>query len=251
MKKNQSKEHSQATDFELDEKSNLLSLHEHLVATSGPNWDTHELATLSRQALSRILYWDNLYRKILDKSGIIIECGVQYGASLGILTNLRGIYEPYNSSRKIIGFDTFEGFVGVDEEKDTSMSQEGDYATTENWDINLKKILDYHKHNAPLGHVQKSFLIKGDAADTVPHFLKQHPHQIIAMAIFDMDIYKPTKAVLEAIKPRLMKGSILVFDEFNCDSFPGETEAVMEVFDIKTLTFERHPHQPHCAFVEL
>lgn len=80
MKKNESKEHSQATKFELDEKSNLLSLHEHLVATSGPNWDIHQLATLSRQALSRILYWDNLYRKILDKSGIIIECGVQYGA---------------------------------------------------------------------------------------------------------------------------------------------------------------------------
>lgn len=245
------REHSLATSFELDEKSNLLQLHEELVSTSGPNWDIHQLATLSRQALSRILYWDHLYQKIINKAGIIIECGVQYGSSLGILANLRGIYEPYNFSRKIIGFDTFEGFVGVDKVKDPTSNKDGDYATTANWETRLQKILDFHRKNAPLDHVQESFLIKGDATKTVPRFLEQHPHQIIAMAIFDMDIFQPTKLVLEAIKPRLMKGSLLVFDEFNCDKFPGETEAVMEVLNIKTLTFERHPHQPYCAFVEL
>ncbi len=251
MRSFDAREHSLATKLELDAKSELLQLHEQLVATSGPNWDIHQLATLSRQSLSRILYWDNLYRKIIDKAGIIIECGVQFGSSIGVLTNLRGIYEPYNFSRKIIGFDTFEGFIGVDKSKDPASNNEGDYATTANWETNLQKILDFHRQNSPLDHVQESFLIKGDAIETVPRFLEQNPHQIIAMAIFDMDIFKPTKMVLEAIKPRLMKGSILVFDEFNCDKFPGETQAVMEVLDLKALTFERHPHQPYCAFVEL
>ena len=39
-----------------------------------------------------------------------MEFGVRWGQNLITLNNLRGIYEPFNHSRKIIGFDTFEGF---------------------------------------------------------------------------------------------------------------------------------------------
>ena len=53
----------------------------------------------------------------------------------------------------------------------------------------------------------------------------------MSLAIFDFDIYKPTKAALEAIKPHLFKGSVLVFDELADDIFPGETVALREVFD--------------------
>ena len=37
-----------------------------------------------------------------------------------------------------------------------------------------------------------------------------------------MDIYKPTKNCLKAIKPHLTKGSILAFDEPNCKDFLGK-----------------------------
>jgi hypothetical protein len=249
MKKNSSLEHSSATDKEIISKEKLLHLHEKIVKNSGPNWDSHILSTLTRQSLSRILYWDFLYQKIVDKAGIIIECGVHYGASLAILSNLRGIYEPYNFSRKIIGFDTFEGFKGADQAKDGTLSKDGDYSVVQGWENDLSQILDFHVDNSPLPHVQKSVIIKGDASIEVPRFLDDNPHQIISLMIFDMDIYKPTKDVLKSIIPRLMKGSIMVFDEFNCDAFPGETEAVLDVLKIKELTFKRHPHQPHCAYV--
>jgi len=250
MRKNSAHEHSSATSSEIERKETLHNLHQKVARDSGPNWDTHVLSTLTRQGLSRILYWDYLYQKIIDKAGIIIECGVHYGASLSILSNLRGIYEPYNFSRKIIGFDTFEGFVGSNKLKDGDLAAEGDYSVVQGWQDDLAKILDFHVGNSPLSHVQKSMLIKGDASIEVPKFLQENPHQVLSMVIFDMDIYQPTKEVLNAVLPRLMKGSILVFDEFNCDAFPGETEAVMEVLDLSKLTFKRHPHQPHCSFVE-
>lgn len=250
MKKNSALEHSSATSGEVDRKEVLHNLHQKVVRDSGPNWDTHVLSTLTRQGLSRILYWDYLYQKIIDKAGIIIECGVQYGASLSILSNLRGIYEPYNFPRKIVGFDTFEGFVGSNSFKDGSLAADGDYSVVEGWHDDLTRILDFHVSNSPLSHVQKTILIKGDASVEVPKFLSDNPHQVLSMVIFDMDIYKPTKDVLKAVIPRLMKGSILVFDEFNCDAFPDETEAVMEVLELNKLTFRRHPHQPHCSFAE-
>ncbi len=70
------------------------------------------------------------------------------------------------------------------------------------------------------------------------------------MAIFDMDIYKPTRDALNMIQPRLTKGSMLVFDELNCPFFPGETQAVSEVLGLNNLRLQRFPNQPYCAFAE-
>ena len=66
----------------------------------------------------------------------------------------------------------------------------------------------------------------------MPTFLERNPHIIVSMAIFDMDIYAPTKRALELVMPRLTKGSLLVFDELNCRHFPGETQALHEVVPV-------------------
>ena len=71
--------------------------------------------------------------------------------------------------------------------------------------------------------------MKGDAVHTVPAWFDAHPEALVSLAIFDFDIYAPTKAALLAVKPRLFKGSVLVFDELSDDVFPGETVAVQEV----------------------
>ena len=74
---------------------------------------------------------------------------------------------------------------------------------------------------------------------------------LLTLAIFDMDIYKPTKDGLGLLKLRLHKGSVLVFDEFNCQPFPGETAAVMEELDLKCFEFIQSPYLPYnsvCKF---
>jgi hypothetical protein len=86
---------------------------------------------------------------------------------------------------------------------------------------------------------------------TSKKWLEENPHSLISMAIFDMDVYKPTKDVLEAIKPRLSKGSILVFDELNCPHFPGETQALLEVFDMNNIQVMRSPFLPYTSYFRL
>ena len=90
--------------------------------------------------------------------------------------------------------------------------------------------------------------MKGDASLTINEWIQKNPHTIISMAIFDMDVYQPTKDVLEKIIPRLTKGSVLVFDELNCPKFPGETLALMEVLGVNNLKLRRDPNQPYCAW---
>jgi hypothetical protein len=117
-----------------------------------------------------------------------------------------------------------------------------------NYEVTLDEILSIHEMFCPISHIKKYELIKGDASQTFVTWLENNPHAIVSMAIFDMDVYKPTKDVLQKIIPRLTKGSLLVFDELNCQHFPGETTAVQEVLGLNNLKLHRHPHQSYCAW---
>jgi len=175
----------------------------------------------------------------------VIEFGVQWGATLNILLHLRGIYEPYNYSRKIVGFDTFEGFVEVAPE-DGQSSNIGDYRTMPNYEDTLSEILLLQESQSPINHIKKHELIKGDVCCTLEAWKEANPALIVSLVFFDMDLYKPTKFALEAIIDRCVVGSILVFDEFNCEKFPGETKAVLEVLGNQKM--KRVPNMPYCAY---
>ena len=228
-------------------QESLLEMTKALLPLYGPNWHRHGLVTQKVEALARLIYYNNLYQKIVDVPGVICEFGVQWGATMTELINLRSIYEPFNASRVIYGFDTFEGFASVDA-KDGGYSDPGDYATQADYDQTLEQILALHESFAPMPHVRKFSLIKGDASVTMDAWLEQNPHAIISMAIFDMDLYEPTRNVLKKILPRLTKGSLLVFDELSCVHFPGETSALDEVIGLNNLALRRTPLQPYCAW---
>lgn len=207
---------------------------------------------LSSKSLSRILFFYELYKKVVPLHGVVIECGVRWGQTLSLLSALRGIFEPFNRHRKIIGFDTFTGFKGIDpRDGDRHRCTEGSFGVTESYENHLAEILHLQEQLNPIGHLKKYELVKGDASETIPAYLARHPETVVAMAIFDFDIYQPTKAALLALKPYLMKGSILVFDELCDDIFPGETVALREVFDMQQLQVQRMPMTARISYVEL
>lgn len=241
------REWTQSSSAEQDSNKRLLEITQQLLPSYGNNWNAYSALTMRRQSISRILYYDDLYKKMLDVPGVICEFGVRWGTTLAQLIALRGIYEPYNHSRKVYGFDTFEGFPVVDE-KDHGFSQLGDYPVNPGHIELLEEILTIHESYSPLSHIRKFDLVKGDASLTVGPWLAENPHVIISMAIFDMDVYKPTKNVLELILPKLTKGSLLVFDELNFEKFPGETRAVDEILGLNNIRLRHNPNQARCAW---
>ncbi len=204
----------------------------------------------TRQTLSRILYMHDLYSQIINVHGSIMEFGVRWGHNLALFSSFRGIHEPYNYSRKIIGFDTFEGFPSTAAEDGSSVST-GDYNVTESYQTHLSQILDIHQSLSPLSHVQKYELVQGDATKTLPKYMEQNPHTIVALACFDFDLYAPTKSCLEAILPRIPKGGIIAFDELNHPQFPGETTAVLETIGLQKYRLNRSPLNPFCCYVKI
>ena len=207
---------------------------------------------LTSKTLSRILFFHALYKKILNTHGVVMEFGVRWGQSLALLSALRGIFEPFNRHRKIIGFDTFQGFKGMaSEDGDRCKCVDGSFSVSETYQQYLETLIGLHDATNPIAHLKKFELVQGDACETVPAYLKAHPETVISLAIFDFDIYKPTKVALEAIKPHLMKGSVLVFDELCDDLFPGETIAVREVFGLRNLRVERMPMTARISYAVL
>ena len=57
---------------------------------------------LTTKNFSRMLFFNEIYRQILNTEGVIMEFGIRWGQNLSILVALRGAYEPYNIKRKII-----------------------------------------------------------------------------------------------------------------------------------------------------
>jgi hypothetical protein len=225
----------------------LFELSGQLMPQMGANWGVHSLVMTNRMALSRAIYYQQLYCRIVEIPGVICEFGVQWGAGMALLMNLRGMYEPYNVSRRIIGFDTFEGFPSIDA-KDGSLPKVGDYRSMPDYEAVLDEILSLHEALSPVPQVKKYELVKGDVSETLDGWLERNPQALIAMAIFDMDIYKPTRDALAKVLPRLTKGSLLVFDELCCPPFPGETSALQEVIGANNLKLRRFEHQSYASW---
>ncbi|NLF24109.1 MAG: crotonobetainyl-CoA--carnitine CoA-transferase, partial [Deltaproteobacteria bacterium] len=197
---------------------------------------------LTTKSLARIIFFYELYKKLVYLHGVVMEFGTRWGQTISLLSILRGMFEPYNRTRRMLAFDTFEGLKGMTA-NDTGANKcaDGSYATPDGYERYLDRLLALQEQLNPLGHLQKYEVIKGDVLQTLPDYLKKHPETMISMVVFDMDIYAPTVKTLEMIKPYLFKGSLLVFDELCDEVFPGETIAVREVLDMKNFRFERLP----------
>ena len=210
---------------------------------SGARWNWPMAGFLTLPSLQRLLNLNYIYDLQLESAGSILEFGVHYGSSITQLINLRSIKEPHNYSRHIYGFDTFEGFLNTDPSKD-GVAKKSEFKVEKNYEDHLNKICKLQEKLAPKSHLQKFSIIKGNAPESFKNLLVKRPELVVSMAIFDMDVYQPTKEILELILPRLHKKSILVFDEFNCKAYPGETQAIIEKMDISKFEFMQSPYLP-------
>jgi hypothetical protein len=202
--------------------------------------------------LRRFLAKHAIFQRILSVRRSIVECGVFLGGVIMTWAHLSVIYEPFVHVRKIIGFDTFEGFVDI-HDKDRADNEElavkgGHYAPGLDDMNECIRIFDITR---PIGHIPKIELVPGDATRTIPEFLQENQHLVVALLYLDFDLYEPTRVAIEQFLPRMPKGAVIAFDELNVKKWPGETLAVLETVGIRNLRIERLAYQPQISFAVL
>ena len=216
---------------------------------AGNNWNWPIAGYLTLPTMQRILNLAWIYDLQIKSSGCIMEFGVHFGSAFAQLINLRSMLEPYNFSRHIHGFDTFEGFPELsnkDISKNSDHVKVGDLsADTYEELIGLSEIHDSTRY---LGHIPKVKLIKGNAVNTIPSFIEDHPHLLVSLLYLDFDLYEPTKIALESFFPLMPKGAVIVFDELDNPLWPGETKAMLEFCNDMKLQIERLPYDPYVGF---
>lgn len=171
--------------------------------------------------LARFVAVTELLRSTLDVPGHIAEFGTWRGANLLLITKLLRIFDPH-SMKLVHAFDSFQGLSEFSDENGRATSKRGAY----------KASLDELRQMMDLYELQDDIKLHiGVIEDTLPQLLESEKALSFSFVYCDTDLYRSTRCILENIHPRLMKGGIFAFDQWNWDAYPGEGMAVNEFLD--------------------
>jgi hypothetical protein len=205
-----------------------------------------------RQDIARFLARFEIFKRQLQIKGSIVECGVHHGGGLMTWAQISATLEPYNYHRKVIGFDTFQGFPSVAAEDGTNpLARVGAFGEPYDIAAELSDSISEFDDNRFLNAKQKVELVKGDANETIPRYLADNQHVLISLLYLDFDIYQPTVSALAHLLPRVPRGGIVAFDEVNNPDWPGETLAMLEKFDLHRHRLECLEYEPNISFIQL
>ena len=183
------------------------------------------------ERMRKFLVKNFLYLKVHELPGDIVELGVFKGCGFMQLLKLLEIYSPA-SNKKILGFDLFNqtNFDNVEAKhlekyyKHCDISLNGiSKGLIENYAKQLP-LANYTPQNTLFKKV-KYELIEGDVCKTIPKYLIDNPGLRISLLYCDMDIEKPTYEALINLYDRVVRGGIIVFDEYACNKW-SESNAV-------------------------
>lgn len=207
-----------------------------------------------RYNIARFLAHYELFKKIVDVPGVIVDLGVFRGASTFTWAKLCEIFCATDARKVVYGFDSFEGFPALGEHDGpvdaASDVRQGGYFGGTSIEKDLELAREAMNHDRQLRHLERIQFIKGDVLETIPKFIETKGNGLrISLLNLDLDLYEPTKVALEQFVPLMSKGGVIIFDEYAVDTFGGETKAVDEYFtklhgvrpDIRKFTWHSNP----------
>jgi|TARA_B100001093_G_scaffold48878_1_gene41512 hypothetical protein len=191
-------------------------------------WESYNNLLLSddisriRKTLARY----ELFKKSMNIPGDIVECGVFKGVSFMFWLKCLKIFSS-NSSKKVIGFDTFSEFSKNLEEKEKISAKkyikESDFKGINPADLSktAKKVLS-----------NRFELVMGEIEKTSKKYISKNYGFKISLLHLDLDTYSGTKSSLINFFPKVSKGGIIILDEYGNRGW-GETDAVDEFLEGK------------------
>lgn len=194
---------------------------------------------IRRVWLKKFLAHYELFSKIKDIDGNIVELGVFRGLSLISFAIFNEFFKK--KQRTIFGIDNFEGFSIITEEdgKGYDVPKHKGGFSPANYYEELVYLIEKFNKDAKYTQIK---ILKGNAEDLVYDFETKQSNRL-ALIHFDVDIYVPTKIGLENLYPLLNNKGIVIFDEYSIMEWSGETKAADEYFENKDVEFKKLPWQ--------
>ena len=162
----------------------------------------------------------DLVRMIAELPGDIVDAGAFKGISTIEFAHLLETYQP-NSRSKVVAFDMFE--------EDFPHVRDDERAAVDTH----RRLFDASAYDELIAALERLELaprveiVRGDIVETFARHLADRPGFRISLLHCDLDVYRPTLAVLKEGWPRVVPGGIVVLDEY-ADGRWGESDAVDE-----------------------
>ena len=165
-----------------------------------------------------------------DIPGDIVELGVFKGS--GLVSFLKANRLISTNFKKVYGFDIFDDEKLVQNISTNDGSLMSELFKKRNFDP--KGYADLLREVIKNAGFNNFSIIVGSVFDTVPIFLNENPGFRASIINFDLDTSEPTKFCLNYFWDRLVKGGVMIFDEYAVNEWT-ESNAVDEFINERNL----------------
>jgi hypothetical protein len=201
-------------------------------------WDAYNLLCQGPdiERLRKLLVRYDLFRLAAEAPGDIVECGVFKGTGVMTWLKLLAIYQS-GSGKRVVGFDTFSEFPEPSDDLEkkvvAKLVAEADF-----------RGITIHELRAMVeaAGIETSAcdLVAGDIRETAGAYVAELPGFRISLLLLDLDLGSATYAALEALWPRVVRGGVVVFDEYAVPRWT-ESEGVDQFFATRQVTLRAIP----------
>lgn len=203
-----------------------------------------------RKVFNKLIARTLLYNEVKDLPGDIVECGVFKGTGLYSFLKLKQLYNP-NSVKKVIGFDFFntDDLLNsinneMDRETMSALFNGRDFKHEKNYDTFLHEQILTH------GFLDTDFqLVQGDVSLTTKNFSQNNPGFKISLLYLDLDLEEPTYNTLNNLWDNVVKGGIIVFDEYGYHKW-SESKGVDRFIEEKKLEIKTLNYYAPTAYIK-
>ena len=204
---------------------------------------------LRTQDFARMLFYKEIYEKIIDIQGEIHLLGVANGSTLFILAHLAEILEPLNTTRRIVGFDLFGS---LDEAYYPITSQDNEYYENNpkpscSSYITLKNQVENFNKNTRIYPEESLLLVKGDASVEYSKYCEKN-YPIISSLFLHIELYEVEKIVMNLAKKFLSKNAIVCSSTLGFYKSKAVTKAVDECFNLGSISIKRSKYTSKMAY---
>ena len=152
-----------------------------------------------------------LIKSTTNLTGDVCEVGVYRGGTAKIISeNIKDC--------DLFLFDTFEGMPYYDPKNDKE------------WEVGTFDQTDYEMVSKLFESKENVRVFKGVFPSDTSHHIEDKVFKFVHL---DVDNYQPYKECLEFFYNRMVKGGVILFDDYDCGCCPGANKAVDEFFSDK------------------
>ena len=183
-------------------------------------WEIENLFYLNSDIsrLHKVICHYEIFKLSKKVPGEILEFGVFKGNSLIRFLSFRNLIDL--KKKRVFGFDAFGSFPKQTIKEDNKFAKDHDKLIGKGY--TSKIIADSLKKKK----IKNFELIKGDVIKTLPIFLKKKKNFKISFLHLDLDVYEPTKFVLNSLFSKVSKNGVILIDDY--DQVKGATKATNE-----------------------